>query len=79
MFSKESKTIKLIDLGMSKYLQENTCVLSKKLKGSARYLSPEQLNQQLLFQNDIWQFGCVLFELGTGLPPFQKYNNLGCM
>lgn len=54
MFSKDLKTVKLIDLGLSKKLINDTCKTIDNLKGTSRYLSPDQLKYKLAFKNDIW-------------------------
>jgi len=58
-------------MGLSKCIfsesQDASCVA-----GTFRYLSPEQLDLQLTFKIDIWQFGCVLMQFATGIRPFDK-------
>jgi hypothetical protein len=79
--------LKLIDFGLAKPLpgahasQANT--LTVGLIGTPRYMSPEQISpEQILakgdptFASDLWAFGCILFELLTGQPPFVSTNIL---
>ncbi|MDX1394760.1 MAG: serine/threonine-protein kinase [Gemmatimonadota bacterium] len=42
------------------------------LLGTAPYMSPEQVNgAEVDKRSDIWSFGCLIFELLTGRPPFE--------
>ena len=45
--------------------------------GTAEYMSPEML-QGLGFgrATDYWSFGCIIYEMLTGLPPFMHQNRL---
>ena len=56
-------------MGLSRKMHslDKSCENTSKLKGTSRYLAPEQLNNQVTLKCDIWQFGCVLLELCTGL------------
>lgn len=43
----------------------------KQVQGTRSYMSPEQIRNQTLDQRaDIYSFGCVLFELVSGRPPY---------
>lgn len=43
--------------------------------GTLRYMSPEQLDEQLNTKIDIWALGCVLLQLVTGKAPFEGITN----
>ncbi len=68
----ETGNIKLIDFGLSALNRSSSNDLEKYLKGALGYISPEQLNGELVDQRtDLWSYGVVLYELITGEPPFQ--------
>ncbi len=70
----EAGEAKLIDFGLA---VRPTSWLAKlfpmkpKRQGTASYMSPEQIRSGALdARSDVYSFGCVLFELVAGAPPF---------
>ena len=68
--------VKIGDLGLSRTIQQ--CAQSFKLEstqvcaGTVRYMAPELYEEEPIctIESDIWAFGCVLFQLFTGLEPW---------
>ena len=62
--------VKIGDFGIAKRLSvDNT--QSRRMVGSPRYMSPEQVNNESVGpQTDIYSFGVSMYELLTGKPPF---------
>lgn len=68
--------VKLIDFGLTRpipnawerfFWQRR----QRTIQGTRSYLSPEQIRKQPLdFRTDVYSFGCMLFLLATGSPPF---------
>lgn len=69
-------SVKLLDFGLCKQVDDEktagrTFTETGSLVGTVQYMSPEQcMGSQLDFRSDIYSFGCVLFEMITGDPPF---------
>lgn len=63
----------LTDFGMSKVLDLPEQRLTT-FCGSNWYYSPEMFAGSVGVPHDWWQYGCCLYELGTGLPPFYRKN-----
>lgn len=65
--------IKITDFGLSKYYQFDT--LSKSFCGTPEYFAPEVvLGNGYGPAVDMWSFGCFLYEIMVGKPPFQADN-----
>jgi eukaryotic-like serine/threonine-protein kinase len=73
--------VKLIDFAISERMRTGMSAFFGKMfsgtrtQGTRSYISPEQIrNQNLDARADIYSFGCVLFELITGKPPYTGDN-----
>jgi eukaryotic-like serine/threonine-protein kinase len=71
--------VKLIDFAISIKQKSGLAAMfsfgKKAVQGTRSYMSPEQIrNQNLDARADIYSFGCTLFELITGKPPFTGVN-----
>jgi len=66
---------KIADFGIA--LEGNGAGLTRPgtLVGSVPYLSPEQmLGERVDYRSDLFLFGILLYEMFTGVPPFQESN-----
>ena len=67
---KDYSTLKLIDFGLSTYL--NKC---KNIVGTPYYMSPEMIDGQSYPQSDIWSIGVIVYLSLTGKYPFDSADN----
>lgn len=65
--------VKILDFGVARILDEQLELTQKgAIVGSPLYLSPEQADgDQVTKLSDIYSFGCLMFEVLTGEPPFK--------
>ena len=72
-------TVKVLDFGLAKASKDHTAVMSTMTAadtgvaviGTAAYMSPEQARGgEVDRRTDIWAFGCVLYEMLTGVRAF---------
>lgn len=68
----ESGEIKVTDFGIAKSADSQTIINTTSVIGSAHYLSPEQAKGSFIdFRSDIYSFGIVIYEMVTGVLPFE--------
>ncbi|KAK8854274.1 3-phosphoinositide dependent protein kinase-1 [Tritrichomonas musculus] len=68
--------VKLSDFGTALINKENShCLIRSSIVGTPAFVAPELLNDgQICYSSDIWSFGCVIFNILTGDPPFEGTN-----
>ena len=70
----EVGNVKLIDFAISLRIKKGLSALfhfGGKVQGTRSYMSPEQIRGKALDERaDLYSFGCVVFELLTGKPPY---------
>lgn len=68
-------TVKLMDFGIARFLDESQVTMTGALVGSPAFMSPEQAREQPLdHRSDLFALGTVLFHLVTGHLPFAGSN-----
>jgi len=70
--------VKVLDFGLAKastseaITEETTVTQPGRIMGTPAYMSPEQAcGKSTGRRTDIWSFGCVLYEMLSGHPPFE--------
>lgn len=67
--------LKLADFGFARVLPSTS--LAETLCGSPLYMAPEILRYERYdAKADLWSVGAVLYEMGTGRPPFRASNHV---
>ncbi|MBX2801181.1 MAG: protein kinase [Myxococcales bacterium] len=68
-------TLKLMDFGIARFLDESQVTMTGALVGSPAFMSPEQARESDLdLRSDLFSLGTVLFYLVTGHLPFSGSN-----
>ncbi len=74
--------VKIVDLGIAKLLTSSANTLTQltqtgEVFGSPLYMSPEQcLGKPQDHRTDIYAFGCLMYQILTGRPPFVRSSAL---
>lgn len=66
--------VKVMDFGIARAVSATSSTMTQtaQVLGTAQYLSPEQARgEHVDARSDIYSAGCLLYELLTGVPPFQ--------
>jgi serine/threonine-protein kinase len=66
--------VKVMDFGIARAVADNSATVTQTANviGTAQYLSPEQARGESVDpRSDVYSTGCLLYELVTGVPPFQ--------
>lgn len=67
----EHGMVKVADFGIARAVNTGTITYGNSIVGSVRYISPEQAKGEAVNRTtDIYSLGCVLYEMLTGLVPF---------
>lgn len=75
-----SITCKVVDFGLARFLprageEPRRLTAAGELVGSPFYMSPEQIrDEELDARSDIYSFGCLMYEVLTGVRPFLDTN-----
>ncbi len=71
-------TVKILDFGVAKFSAAGELISTPELRqpgvfaGSPLYASPEQSRGEVVdLRTDVYSLGCLLFEMLTGVPPFE--------
>ncbi len=69
------RVVKVLDFGISKITaaQDVAVTLTQSVIGTPLYMSPEQMTRprEVDLRTDVWALGLVLYELVTGVAPFE--------
>jgi eukaryotic-like serine/threonine-protein kinase len=66
--------VKVMDFGIARAVADTSSTVTQTANviGTAQYLSPEQARGEAVdARSDVYSTGCLLYELVTGVPPFQ--------
>ncbi len=70
----------ITDFGLARAADSVTLSQTGVIAGTPHYMSPEQARGEAIdHRSDLFSFGCVLFFLSTGQPPFDADNTLAVL
>ncbi len=69
--------VKITDFGMARAADDSALTQDGHVAGTPEYMAPEQANNGTVDQRaDLFGFGCVLYEMATGVSPFRAEKPL---
>jgi len=81
----EKEHVQIVDFGIARALEQSRCAHvplteTGEMIGTPWYMSPEQCFGQIVdARSDVYQVGCLLYELLTGKPPFDGATSFEVM
>ncbi|TWU18131.1 WD40 repeat domain-containing serine/threonine protein kinase [Allorhodopirellula heiligendammensis] len=80
MIEAETGRVKLTDFGLARATDDVKLTKTGMVTGTPLYMSPEQtLGETANEQSDLFSLGAVMYEMATGVAPFQAPSALGVM
>ncbi len=80
MIETESNSVKLTDFGLARAHDDVKLTKTGMVTGTPLYMSPEQtLGETADERSDLFSVGAVLYEMATGIAPFQAPSAIGVM
>lgn len=74
----DDNRVKIIDLGIGTTKLATLFPCTRSADGSPSYMAPEQIRKRRVDErSDLYSFGCMLYELIAGRPPFTSNNPSG--
>lgn len=75
LYSREKERVKLTDMGLSTFTEQDLYFSTGKIHGTPLYMAPERWNSLPPSESsDLYSLGATLYELVTGHPPFLSEN-----
>ena len=69
-----------MDFGISTKVKDSETFKSRSVLGTPWYMAPEViLEKPYAFEADIWSIGCILYELISGVKPYNDNNPFTAM
>ncbi len=80
MIEAETNRVKLTDFGLARVSDDVKLTKTGMITGTPLYMSPEQtMGGEADERSDLFSLGAVLYEMATGIAPFQAPSALGVM
>lgn len=80
MLESETQRVKLTDFGLARAADDVKLTKTGMVTGTPLYMSPEQtLGDAADERSDLFSLGAVMYEMATGLAPFQAPSAIGVM